>query len=249
MPFGTMDQDQARQSVRTHEEGSPIAGSQRVELLVPVLVVEDDKAMQARLSAIFISLGYQADTLHFAGDLTGARRLLATRTFAIVLVDIGLPDGSGIELIKECRAKDEALPLLVISAWRGEQIILEALQSGAVGYLLKERDDIELALSIRSCLRGGAPIDPFLAKRILALIATAGPSAAKTSSALSPRLTSRQMEILNLVSKGLANREISEILTLSKLTVECHIKNIYKKLAVGSRTEAVFEARSHGLLS
>jgi DNA-binding NarL/FixJ family response regulator len=244
-----MDQEHARQSVQTLQEGSPVAGNQSVELLEPVLVVEDDKAMQARLSAIFTSLGYQIETLHFADDLASARRLLATRIFAIVLVDIGLPDGSGIGLIKECRAKDEALPLLVISAWREEQVILEALQSGAVGYLLKERDDIELALSIRSCLRGGAPIDPFLAKRILALVAIAGPSAAKTSSALSPRLTSRQLEILNLVSKGLANREISEILALSRLTVECHIKNIYKKLAVGSRTEAVFEARSHGLLS
>jgi DNA-binding NarL/FixJ family response regulator len=217
----------------------------------PLLIVEDDALTQRRLSTILTGLGFQAETLQFAGDLASARALLSEQPFAMVLADVGLPDGNGIDLIRELARRDPALPILVISAWSTEQIIVTALQAGATGYLLKERDDIEIALSIRSALRGGAPIDPFVARRILDL-AGAGPAMRTGSPApvapLASSLSPREIEILGLVGKGLTNREISEVLSLSRLTVECHIKNIYKKLAVNSRTQAVFEARTHGWL-
>lgn len=132
---------------------------------------------------------------------------------------------------------------------------MSALQAGATGYLLKERDDSEISASIRSALRGGAPIDPFVARHILDTIVTTptlsnkGNIVGPTESSLPAiHLSNREIEILRLVSKGLTNREISDLLSLSRLTVECHIKNTYKKLAVKSRTQAVFEARAHGLL-
>ncbi len=202
--------------------------------------------MQVRLLAILAGLGYGSEAVHVAACLADAHRCLAAGRFAVLLVDVGLPDGSGVELIRDCRAAHNPASILVISAWRQEQVVLDALQAGANGYLLKERDDIEIALSLRNCLAGGAPIDPFLAKRILAL---ATPVAASGPLPSAPQLTSREIEILGLVAKGLTNREISDVLALSKLTVEVHIKNIYRKLVVGSRTEAVFEARNHGLLS
>lgn len=220
----------------------------------PLLIVEDDRLTQRRLAAILTSLGYQAEAMQFAGDLAGARALLAEQPFAMVLADVGLPDGSGIDLIRELSRRDPALPILVISAWSTEQIIVTALQAGATGYLLKERDDIEIALSIRSALRGGAPIDPFVARRILDLAGAVradgadGAGSGVPAVLPGPSLSPREIEILGLVGKGLTNREISEVLFLSRLTVECHIKNIYKKLAVNSRTQAVFEARTHGWL-
>jgi DNA-binding NarL/FixJ family response regulator len=222
----------------------------------PLLIVEDELLTQRRLAAILAGLGYQAEAMQFAGDIAAARALLAEQPFAMVLADVGLPDGSGIDLIRELSRHDPALPILVISAWSTEQIIVTALQAGATGYLLKERDDIEIALSIRSALRGGAPIDPFVARRILDL-AYAGNYAGKAADGTGggapaaqpgPSLSPREIEILGLVGKGLTNREISEVLSLSRLTVECHIKNIYKKLAVNSRTQAVFEARTQGWL-
>ena len=227
------------------------ADSHEPMLPAPLLIVEDDTLTQRRLRAILTSLGYHDETLHFAGSIGAAQALLADQPFAMVLADVGLPDGNGIDLIRALHGRDPALPILVISAWSTEQIIVTALQAGATGYLLKERDDIEIALSIRSALRGGAPIDPFVARRILDM-AGAGPATraggvtppAPLSSSLSPR----EIEILALVGKGLTNREISDVLSLSKLTVECHIKNIYKKLAVNSRTQAVYEARTHGWL-
>ncbi|CAE6740311.1 response regulator transcription factor [Paraburkholderia haematera] len=215
----------------------------------PLLIVEDEPPMQVRLRAILATLGYADDILSFAGSIAEADARLADHPFAMVLVDVGLPDGNGIDLIRALHGRDEALPILVISAWSTEQVIVTALQAGATGYLLKERDDVEIAMSIRSALRGGAPIDPFVARRILdlsGLVRRASVTHAKPPT-LSP-LSPREVEILVLVSKGLTNREISEVLSLSRLTVECHVKNIYKKLAVNSRTQAVFEARTHGLL-
>jgi DNA-binding NarL/FixJ family response regulator len=219
----------------------------------PLLVVEDDPAMQVRLRGILATLGYADDALSFAETLGEAEVLFSAQRFAMVLVDCGLPDGNGIDLIHKLYAKDPALPILVISAWRSPHTILSALQAGATGYLLKERDEIEITLSIRSALRGGAPIDPFIAKHILALAGSAtsllrGSGDATQHAIPAAPLSRREIEVLGLVGKGLTNREISGLLSLSRLTVECHIKNIYKKLAVNSRTQAIFEARTHGLL-
>ncbi len=230
----------------------------------PLLIVDDEPQMRRRLATILASLGYPDDALLYAGSLSEARATRAAQPCAIALVDIGLPDGSGIDLIREWHEADPALPIVVISTWSTGPTIVGALQAGATGYLLKERDDLEIALSIRSVLRGGAPIDPFVARHILdtavnaapAASPAAAPASAPAAGALLPsrdgappvRLSRREVEILGIVSKGLTNREISELLSLSRLTVECHIKNIYKKLAVRSRTQAVYEARAHGLL-
>ncbi|MFL9867857.1 response regulator transcription factor [Paraburkholderia fungorum] len=227
------------------------ASSDTIESVLPgpLLIVEDEPPMQVRLRAILATLGYTDDILSFAGSIAEANALLASQPFAMLLVDVGLPDGNGIDLIRALHGQDEALPILVISAWSTEQVIVTALQAGATGYLLKERDDVEIAMSIRSALRGGAPIDPFVARRILDLTGLARrPNATNAKPPTRSPLSPREIEILVLVNKGLTNREISDVLSLSRLTVECHVKNIYKKLAVNSRTQAVFEARTHGLL-
>jgi DNA-binding NarL/FixJ family response regulator len=219
----------------------------------PLLIVEDEPTVRMRLWSILETLGYTQEHLLFAGSISEATALFVEQPIAMALIDIGLPDGSGVDLIRHLHTTDAALPLLVISTLSTEHVIVGALQAGATGYLLKERTDIEIALSIRSVMRGGAPIDPFVAKHILELagvaalkLASAEPPATQTVS--SGRLSRREIEILGHVSTGLTNLEISELLNLSKLTVECHIRNIYKKLAVGSRTAAVFEARANGLL-
>src|SRR5690606_27163051 len=113
------------------------------------------------------------EAVHLAVSLAEARAHLDSQPVAMVLVDLGLPDGNGIELIQALRAQDPALWILVISAWSTEEAILGALRAGATGYVLKERDDLEVSLSIRSVLRGGAPIDPFIARRILTLLPAA----------------------------------------------------------------------------
>lgn len=218
-------------------------------LPAPVLLVEDEPLICRRLEGLLLQLGYAQEALVFAATLAQAREQLASQPFALALVDLGLPDGNGIDLIAEMHAEDSSLAILVISAWSTEDAILAALRAGATGYVLKERDDLEVSLSIRSVLRGGAPIDPFVARRIIEELRPrraerADEAAGDSVETLSPR----ESQILRLVSEGLGNREIAEELHLSRYTVECHVKHIYRKLAVSSRTRAIHAARTRGLL-
>ncbi|WP_293779079.1 response regulator transcription factor [uncultured Oxalicibacterium sp.] len=215
-------------------------------LPAPVLLVEDEPFICSRLQGLLEQLGYTSDAVIVASSLAQARSRLINQPVALALVDIGLPDGSGIDLIAELRAADPSVAILVISAYCTADAILSALRAGATGYVLKERDDVEITLSIRSAIRGGAPIDPFIARRI---IDEMRPQVTpKTHTHIDDALTSRECEILGFVAQGLNNREIAEQLGLSRYTVECHIKHIYSKLAVSSRTRAVYAARTLGLL-
>lgn len=230
---------------------SPPSPSSELPLPTPVLVVEDEPLIQQRLARILAQLGYQPDMLCFASTLAAARQLAAQRHYALALVDLGLPDGNGTALIAALRAQNATMGILVISAWSTEEAILQALRAGATGYLLKERDDLEVMLSIRSVLRGGAPIDPFIARRVMiefqqqpASPAVAPMAAASEDDALSPR----EIDILQQVANGLSHRETAERLHISRHTVEAHIRNIYRKLSVNSRLRAITEARARGLM-
>ncbi|MCB5364760.1 response regulator transcription factor [Pusillimonas sp. CC-YST705] len=217
----------------------------------PVLIIEDDLPMQTRLRHILLSLGYPDEALISAHSVAQALSCINEHPAAMALVDIGLPDGSGLALIDTLRANDPTLIILVISAWSTEDIILAALRAGATGYVLKERDDMEISLSIRSVLRGGAPIDPFIARRILELLPAQQPAAQAPPALGDPgaeALSPRETQILTLVADGLTNREIAESLHISQYTAASHIKNIYRKLSVSSRTKAIHEARARGLL-
>ncbi|CAB1212512.1 Oxygen regulatory protein NreC [Acinetobacter bouvetii] len=220
-------------------------------LPVPVLVVEDEDLIQERLRLILTELGYNDEMLIFAKNLQQAFLEIDQQPISLALVDLGLPDGNGIELIEKLRALDSNVLILVISAWSTQESLFSAIKAGATGYVLKERDDAEVLLAIRSILRGGAPIDPFIAQEILKQIsAQAIPTASdeKSTDQDADLLTSRETEILDLVAQGMSNREIAEQLNVSKYTVESHIKHIYRKLSVTKRTKAVIAARTLGIL-
>ena len=203
-------------------------------LPVPVLIVEDEGLIQERLRNILAELGYDNDGLIFAKNLKEAFLHIEQQHISLALVDLGLPDGNGIELIEKLRAQDSSALILVISAWSTQESLFSAIKAGATGYVLKERDDAEVLLSIRSILRGGAPIDPFIAQEILKQISASVITAAKDGKSLDSEvalLTNRETEILDLVAQGMSNKEIAEQLFVSKYTVESHIKHIYRKIS------------------
>ena len=225
--------------------------TQEVILPVPVLVVEDEGIIQQRLLKILTELGYKPDELIFTSNVRDSIQVVDTQPISLALVDLGLPDGNGIEIIEKIRSLESNTMILVVSAWSTQESLFSAIKAGATGYVLKERDDAEVLLSIRSILRGGAPIDPFIAREILKQISEAEEPVQEQTAAESPEqsiLTSREREILDLVAQGLSNREIAEQLFVSRYTVESHIKHIYRKLAVTKRTKAVSTARSMGIL-
>lgn len=220
-------------------------------LPVPVLIVEDEYVIQRRLKIILSNLGYQDDVLLFANTVKEAYSIVQQQPIALALVDLGLPDGSGISIIEKIRGQDAQALILVVSAWSTQDSLFRAIQAGATGYVLKERDDVEVALAIRSILRGGAPIDPFVAREILKQISIPAISLTveqNRSATDQETLTHREQEILSLVAQGLSNREIAEQLCVSRYTVESHIKHIYRKLSVSKRTKAVSTARHLGIL-
>ncbi len=190
----------------------------------------------------------------FAPTLADAYTFLEQQDLpSLILVDMGLPDGNGTELIQWVHARLPETVMVVVSAWATQEIVLSALRAGAVGYLLKERDDHELIQALQTVAKGGAPIDPFVAKRILQeLQPDAAPPQPITPLIEAERyevLSHREQNILEWVAQGLTNREISEELSLSRHTVDTHIRNIYRKLAVSSRIQALQAAKQLGLLS
>ncbi|MEO7431214.1 MAG: response regulator transcription factor [Dokdonella sp.] len=219
---------------------------------LPILIVDDEVLMQRRLCKVLGGLGYTPDRLRCADGIEQAHKLVQAETFSLALVDLGLGDGNGIELVQWLRRRDEAVPILVVSQWNTERTIVDALRAGATGYVLKGRDDLEIAVCLRSALAGGAPIDPFIARHILAQFhAPTRPEStgmSDTGPPTAPPLSQREVQILSFVTKGLTNREIGELLAISQRTVENHVHQIYRKLDVHSRTEAVFEARAQGLV-
>lgn len=220
-------------------------------LPVPVLIVEDEYVIQRRLKIILTNLGYNEDVLLFANTVKEAYSIVQQQPIALALVDLGLPDGNGISIIEKIREQDAQALILVVSAWSTQDSLFRAIQAGATGYVLKERDDVEVALAIRSILRGGAPIDPFVAREILKQISIptiSGTVEQNRPAADQETLTQREQEILSLVAQGLSNREIAEQLCVSRYTVESHIKHIYRKLSVSKRTKAVSTARHLGIL-
>ncbi|MEO8673001.1 MAG: response regulator transcription factor [Tahibacter sp.] len=218
-----------------------------------ILIVDDEPPMQERLRRILEGLDLGQPNLCFANSVAQAKAIGSRENLMLGLIDLGLPDGHGIEIIQWLRDRGELLPLVVISAWSTEEMILGALRAGASGYLLKERDDPEIALSLVNVLKGGAPIDPFIARRILGLIGvsvgTGNKGDSESDVVLRESLTKRELTILSHVAKGLSNREIAALLSLSRWTVDTHIRHIYGKLAVNSRTQAVRAAQLHKLLN
>jgi DNA-binding NarL/FixJ family response regulator len=210
-----------------------------------VLIVEDNIHAGHRLQRLVAGLASEA-RIDVVDTLDAARSRLQAHPYTLALVDMYLPDGDGNGLIAWMRSHAPEAAAVIVSSFAEEESVLTALRSGAVGYLLKERDDEELVVSLKSLQRGGAPIDPSIARRILALLPVGADPALRSSPV--PPLSQREMEIVQLVAQGFTNREIAELVSLSRLTIESHVKNIYRKLAVGSRTEAVYEARARGLL-
>ncbi len=225
--------------------------------LSPALIVDDDAAVRARLEALLGSLGIGA--IESCGDVAAARRACGRGRFALGLIDIGLPDGSGLDLLRWLRPLEAVRTPIVVSAFGAEDTVVAALRLGAHGYLLKEREDVELAASLRSIAQGGAPLDPMVARHLLRLVEAGQAPIASSDAANEPDagdgadladtgLTPRELEILNLVARGLISREIAQRLARSPLTIECHIKNIFRKIGASTRTQAVDMARQRGLL-
>jgi len=218
--------------------------------LSPTLVVENDRAMQERLHYVLSMLGCDEPQIAWTDDDAAAMQLLESQRFGVALVDIGLPEGRGIELIEWLQAHHPQVPCVAISASSrsSDDVIFSALRAGAAAYLLKERDDLELSIGLRSIEQGGALIDAAIARRILAWHAAHAEHSSDFPATPEATLTLRERNMLELVVQGLTHRDIAETLSTPRLVVERRTRNIYRKLAFGSRAELVHGTPSGAML-
>ncbi|HWP64674.1 MAG TPA: response regulator transcription factor [Candidatus Limnocylindria bacterium] len=211
-----------------------------------VLLVEDDTVTRARLARV-IAAHDRLALVGEAGSAADARALVGRVHPEVLLTDLGLPDGSGIDLIREARQRwPDVLPL-VITVFGDEAHVVAALEAGALGYLLKDGTAEYIGASIMDMLAGGSPISPAIARHLLRRFRGSETAEAPRGDAV-PRLSEREGEVLRLIVKGFTYAEIAELLGVSAHTVTSHVRGIYRKLEVHSRGEAVYEALQLGLV-
>ena len=213
--------------------------------MISVYVVEDDPQHRQRYRDAVDS----APDLVWAGSTTTVREAIQAIPSAnpdVVLVDLGLPDASGLEVVRSVRRSCPQAEIMVVSVFGDERSLMAAIRAGATGYLLKDTYTVDFVSAIRDVRAGQSPISPTLARYLLA----AWRPADRPATAESPQegLTDRETEILKAVSRGLNQAEIGKRLFISPHTVATHIKNIYRKLEAHSKVEAMNIARERGLL-
>ena len=170
--------------------------------------------------------------------------------FDLALVDLGLPDGSGLDVVAALRAHQPQAVSVVVTIHDDDDHLFPALQAGAFGYLLKEQPRETLVAQLLRITQGEPPLSPPIARRVLAYFAQAasGPPDPPATTEPEVRLTERETEVLQRVAKGYTLPEIAQQLGLSRHTIGDHIKQIYRKLDVSSRAEAALEAARRGLV-
>jgi DNA-binding NarL/FixJ family response regulator len=218
-----------------------------------VLIVEDEPEFRLRFKQI-VEGEPTLELVGVAANKREAQELIDHTKFDVLLIDLGLPDGNGTELIRQVSAKRPDVDIMVVTVFGDEQHVVSAIEAGATGYILKDSTAADVVSCIRLLRAGGSPVSPVVARSVLRAIRNRmGGAGAPARSGGGPMpennpLSARETEILQLLAKGMSFNEIGEILGISPHTVTAHIKKIYRKLAVHSRGEAVYEATQMGLL-
>lgn len=204
------------------------------------LILEDVADAQLWLSDALRDT-YKEIEISTASTVKEALEIIERETFDIALLDLNLPDGSGIDVILHLKVKQPETLCVVVTIYDDDQHLFPALQAGAQGYLLKEQPRKQIVQKLKGIEKGEPPLSPAIARRLLKHFAHQEPTEAI-------KLTTREKEVLTLIAKGIKLMEVAEMLEITRNTAASYVKEIYRKLDVSSRAEATLEAARLGLI-
>jgi DNA-binding NarL/FixJ family response regulator len=218
---------------------------------IRIALVEDDVHFQHAV-AHSVSLAPDMTLTHVVGTLAQGKRLLEGPAPDVLLVDLGLPDGSGIDLIRAAHSAWHECGIVVCTALGDEVHVISSIEAGAAGYLLKDSAPEHIMEEIRTLRAGGSPISPLIARKILSrfrdLMPAQPPPPPQPQETQPDQLSKREHEVLHHISRGFTAEEIAQALKVSRHTVLSYVRRIYGKLEVNSKVEAINEARHRGWL-
>jgi DNA-binding NarL/FixJ family response regulator len=217
--------------------------------LINIAIVEDDPDFCLAISQ---AIGAATDMCLAKQASTRAQGLamLYGPPVDVLLIDLGLPDGSGIDVIRAAASQWPSCSIMVSTHFGDEMHVIRSIEAGAVGYLLKDSSPTRIVDEIHSLASGGSPISPNIARQILTRFRQGIPSTSAAQEPMAPcqLLSGREKEVLDLITKGFTAQEIARLMQLSHFTVRSFVRRIYSKLKVTSKAEAIYEARTLGLL-
>jgi len=219
----------------TYKIAEPLRGHLKRESVIDVAVVDDNAVFRSTLERLLTVSG-QFRCVCTCSSTDDALRLIPKHDPDVVLMDIELPDFSGIECTARLKRQFPELQILILTVYKDSEQIFKALEAGASGYLLKRSTSVEILEAIRTVKAGGAPMSPEVARKVVLSF--------RKQDSLDrdlQTLTTREREIIDLLAQGCVSKEISAALHISYDTVCGHLANIYRKLHVRSRTEAVIK--------
>lgn len=213
---------------------------------IRVAIVEDDAGFLAAVSHA-VNAAPDMRLAGQAGTRAEGLAILQGVPVDVLLVDLGLPDGSGIDVIQAAAQCWPRCSIMVSTNFGDETNVMRSIEAGAAGYLLKDSSPARMLDEIRSLASGGSPISPIIARQILARFRQGG-GAREQAAAAPDLLSAREKEVLDLITKGFTAQEIAKLMQVSHFTVRSFVRRIYSKLKVTSKAEAIYEARKLGLL-
>ncbi len=203
------------------------------------VVVGDDHSLMRRTLRLLLESEDGLEVVAEASDLTGAMRHVHGHSPHVLILDLSMPDGGSIEAIRRLRAQAPGTEVVVLSMEDDPAFAQQAIDAGAIGYVLKDKADTDLPEAVRSAVRG----EPFVSRRVSALMA------AMRTARREDALTAREVEVLRLIALGHTSAEIADKLHLSRRTIETHRARIQRKLGLTARAELVRYALRRGLFA
>lgn len=204
--------------------------------MISLLIVDDHPLVRAGLAGLVESV---ADDIQVVGQAATGEEAVEVALVArpdVVLMDLSMPGQGGVAATRSLLAQDSAVAVVVLTSFSDTRQVSEALDAGAIGYVLKDSEPTDVLAAIRAAAAGHAPIDPRVARALLPSPTVESPADA---------LSARELQVLRLVAEGLANKQIARRLEIAERTVKVHVGNIFRRIGVADRTSAALWARDH----